>query len=163
MCKGRQEFGNPSDILWLKASKLQRRELIKKEIRKGEEEERWVKAVGMAKQGAWTRWEGVTELKISWEDLWKVEPVRMEFMLKSIYDLLPTPSNLVLWNKKEEAACALCKGCANLKHILSCCKVTLTQGRYSWCHDQVLRVIAESRETKGGEKQKVNLAKTLCL
>ena len=29
VCKGRQRFGNPSDILWLKASKLQRRELIK--------------------------------------------------------------------------------------------------------------------------------------
>ena len=79
-CKGRQGFGNPSDILWSKASKLQRRELIKKEIQKGEEEE-----------CAWTRWEGVTELKISWEDLWKVEPVRMQFMLKSTYDLLPTP------------------------------------------------------------------------
>ena len=66
VCKGRQGFGNPSDILWLKAFKLQRRELIKKEIWKGEEE-RLVKAVGMAKQGAWTRWEGMTELKISWE------------------------------------------------------------------------------------------------
>ena len=130
VCKGRQGFGNQSDILRSKASKPQRRELIKKEIRKGEEEERQVKAVGMAKQGAWTRWEGVTELKISWEALWKVEPVRMQFMLKSTYDLLPTPSNLVLWNKKEEAICALCKGFANLRHILSCCKVALTQGRY---------------------------------
>ena len=114
--------------------------------RKGEEEERPVKAVGMAKQGAWTRWEGVTELKISWEDLWKVEPERMQFMLKSTYDLLPTPSNLVLWNKKEDTACALCKCYANLKHILSCCKVAITQGRYRWRHDQVLRVIAESIE-----------------
>ena len=87
---------------------------------------------------------GVTELKISWEDLWKVGPVRMQFMLKSTYDLLPTPSNLVLWNKKEEAACALYKGYANLQHILSCSKVALTQGRYRWRHDQVLRVIAES-------------------
>ena len=117
----------------------------------------------MAKQGAWTRWEGVTELKILWEDLWKVEPVRMQFMLKSTYDLLPTPSNLVLWNKKEEAACALCKGYANLKHILSCCKVALTQGRYRWRHDQVLRVIAESIEKLRRGKEKVNLARTLCL
>ena len=56
-----------------------------------------------------------------------------------------TTSNLVLWNM-EKAACALCKGYANLKHILSCCKVALTQGRYRWCHDQVLRVIAERIE-----------------
>ena len=82
----------------------------------------------MAKQVARTRWEGVTELKFSWENLWKVEPVRMEFMLKSTYDLLPTPNNLVPWNKKEEAACVLCKGYGNLKHILSCCIVALTQG-----------------------------------
>ena len=53
-CKCRQGFRNLSDILWSKASKLQRRELIKKEIQKGEEESQ-VKAVGMAKQGAWTR------------------------------------------------------------------------------------------------------------
>ena len=32
-------------------------ELIKNEIHKSEEEERQVKAVGMAKQGAWIRWE----------------------------------------------------------------------------------------------------------
>ena len=100
----------------------------------------------MAKQGAWTRWEGVTEMKISWEDLCKVEPVRMQFMLKSTYDLLPIPSTLVLWNKKEEADCALCEGYTNLKHVRSCCKVALTQGRYRWRHDQVLRVIAESIE-----------------
>ena len=100
----------------------------------------------MAKQGALTRWEGVTELKILWEDLWKVEPVRMQFMRKSTYDLLPTPSNLVVWNKKEDAVCELCKGYASFKHILSCCKVVLTQGRYRWRHDQVLRVIAESIE-----------------
>ena len=88
--------------------------MLKKEIRKSEEEERRVKAVGMAKQGAWTRWEGATELKLLWEDLWKVEPVRMQFLLKSTYDLLPTPSNLVLFKKKEEATCALCKSYANL-------------------------------------------------
>ena len=34
VCKGRQGFGNPSDILWSKASKLQRRELIKGRFRK---------------------------------------------------------------------------------------------------------------------------------
>ena len=49
-----------------------------------------------------------------WEDMWKVEPVRMQFVLKSTYDLLPIPSNLALWNKKGEAACALCKGYDNL-------------------------------------------------
>ena len=91
-------------------------------------EERQAKAVAMAKQGTGKRWERVTEVKNSWEDLWKTRLERRQFLLKSTFDSLPTPSNLVLWNKKEKDVCTLCKGYANLKHILSSCKVALTHG-----------------------------------
>ena len=114
-------------------------------------------------QGAWTRWEGVTELKFTWEDLWKTEPVRLQFLLKFTYDLLLTPSNLVPWNKKEDAACAPCKVYANPKHILSRCKVALTRGRYRWRHDQVLGVKADSIEKLRRGKQKGILLKPLSL
>ena len=34
------------------------------------------------------------ERRISWGDLWRAEPTRISFMLRSVYDLLPTPANL---------------------------------------------------------------------
>lgn len=36
----------------------------------------------------------------------------------------------------------------SLQHILSGCKAALTQGRYEWRHDQVLRKLAEILETR---------------
>ena len=36
-------------------------------------EERSSKAVGMAQQSAWTRWEQAVERKITWADLWRAE------------------------------------------------------------------------------------------
>jgi hypothetical protein len=57
----------------------------------------------MVKQGTWTRWEGITPTKIKWEDMLNVEPLNLQFTLKSVYDLLQTPVNLKVWNKKLSA------------------------------------------------------------
>ena len=59
-----------------------------------------------------------------------------------MYDLLPTPTNLKLWNVSETPNCQLCDKPANLKHILSACPTALTGGRYKWRHDKVLSEIA---------------------
>lgn len=40
---------------------------------------------------------------------------------------------------------------ASLHHILSGCKVALTQGRYGWRHDRVLRKLAEAPEERRTE------------
>ncbi|MDF5005192.1 hypothetical protein P3575_24320, partial [Vibrio parahaemolyticus] len=39
-------------------------------------------------------------------------------------------------------------GTATLRHILSGCKVSLSQGRYTWRHNQVLKCLAASIERK---------------
>ena len=97
-------------------------------------------AVGQAQQGAWTRWELMQERKISWGDLWRAELMRISFMLKSVYDLLPTPANLASWSDEKSDLCPSCKGYGSLQHILSSCPDAL--GKYQWRHDQVLIVMS---------------------
>ena len=88
-------------------------------------------------------WTGVTERKVTWNDIWRASSYSLKFWMSSVYDLLPTPVNLQLWGKREDAACGLCGRRASLEHILSSCKTALTQGRYRWRHDQVLKEIAQ--------------------
>ena len=58
------------------------------------------------------------------------------------YDNLPSPSNLKSWKLTTEATCFLCnKDTCTTSHILSACKVALNQGRFTFRHDNVLRII----------------------
>ena len=65
-----------------------------------------------------------------------------QFSIKSLYDLLPTPQNKNKWFRTDQYSCHLCSGSGTLEHILSGCKVALSQGRYSWRHDRVLRELS---------------------
>ena len=106
-------------------------------IKEAEEERRRVKMTGLAKQGAQTRWE-VQERRITQSDMVNTPENQFKFLVKAVYDLLPTPENKKTWFG-EEGACNLCGESGTLGHILSGCKVALAQGRYKWRHDQVLR------------------------
>ena len=75
----------------------------------------------------------------------KTSDASFKFLVKAVYDLLPTPSNKNTWFGTEEK-CTLCGQEGTLNHILSGCKVALAQGRYKWRHDQVLRTIANAVE-----------------
>lgn len=55
---------------------------------------RCTRIVGMRQQGAW---EGVADRKISWSELWRSKPHRIKFLIQSVYDVLPSPSNLFRW------------------------------------------------------------------
>ena len=63
-------------------------------------------------------------------------------MIQSVYDILPSPSNLQIWGKSETPGCQLCSRRGSLQHILSSCPKALGDGRYRWRHDLVLRAIA---------------------
>lgn len=80
--------------------------------------------------------------KVGWSDLWRNE-LGINFLIRSVYDLLPSPVNLQLWTKSESPSCPLCGQIGSLKHILSNCKSALADGRYRWRHDQILKEIAE--------------------
>ena len=80
---------------------------------------------------------------MTWSSVWEMEPSRLSFLLKAVHDVLPSPVNLVTWGLTDDPKCTLCGELATLSHILTACKVALSQGRYSWRHDQVLRVLAK--------------------
>jgi hypothetical protein len=81
----------------------------------------------------------------------------MKFMIRAVYHLLPTPSNLATWKLTDDPSCYMCGERGSLRHILSGCHISLTQGRYRWWHDKVLREIADiielERKKKNTKKQ----------
>ncbi|XP_069125457.1 uncharacterized protein [Argopecten irradians] len=50
------------------------------------------------------------------------------------------------WNLVETPDCPLCGQRGTLQHILTTCHVVLSQGRYTWRHNQVLRKLADVLE-----------------
>ncbi|KAK0139173.1 Retrovirus-related Pol polyprotein from type-2 retrotransposable element R2DM [Merluccius polli] len=127
----------------LAKGKTEWRHMVVEEVRHQEEAARCAKA----QQGRWMKWEGVERRKISWNELWSMEANRLSFIIRATYDVLPSPTNLHLWYG-EDPACLQCAAPATLKHILVGCKTSLTQGRYTWRHNQVLKCLAAELENK---------------
>ena len=62
------------------------------------------------------------------------------FCISSTYDTLPSPSNLKRWKLSTEASCLLCnKDTCSISHILGACEAALSQERFTFRHDNVLR------------------------
>ncbi|KAL3972475.1 transcription factor E2F4/5 [Sarotherodon galilaeus] len=92
-------------------------------------------------------WESVKKRKLSWSEIWGMESNRLCFIIRAAYDVLPFPINLQMWFGKDPPS-PLCTVPATLKHILVGCRTSLTQGRYTWRHNQVLRCLAAKVEHK---------------
>ena len=78
-----------------RAKGKERHQIVQDEVQAGIEETRHCKMVGLSQQGAWTRWEGV-ERKVRWLDCWWADFSEVKFLIKSVYDVLPSPSNLYM-------------------------------------------------------------------
>ena len=152
---GRLGLGCVRRDSWKAADAVGRRTLVQQEVRKGEEESRQSKAVEMKKQGSWLHWEGVQQRKVTWNEIWRMDGQRLSFLLKSTYDVLPSPTNLVTWGLTDDPSCKLCGKPANLCHVLSACRVALTDGRYRWRHDRVLGAIGEVLEKEVKKPRRV--------
>lgn len=97
-----------------------------------------------AKQGQWMTWEDAMGRSLSWPEIWSTDQSKLSFMIRSFADLLPSPSNLKLWGSLDSANCSLCNSPdCTLNHILSACPKALSEGRYTWRHNKVLREIAD--------------------
>ena len=57
--------------------------------------------VGRSQQGTWTRWEDVEKKRVTWSDFWQPDFNEIRFLIKSVYDVLPSPTNLHIWGKIE--------------------------------------------------------------
>ena len=156
--RGRLGLGCVTRTRWHNATREERRELVQDEVRHAEEQHRMTKAVGMKNQGAWMKWDTARSRRLSWSNLWKMEHSKIKFLLRSTYDVLPTPTNLLKWGLIEDPSCKWCGRPGNLEHVLSACKSALADGRYRWRHDKVLAELAKCLdEAKGKQPLKQRL------
>ena len=145
VCRGRLGLGNYENSVYKNAPQSTRRKMIANEVRGIEEERRQSALINLSNQGDWSRWEHTLENRPGWNEIWRVDESKLKFLLRSVFDLLPSPTNLHMWGLSDNTKCALCKEkYCNLQHILSSCKQSLADGRYRWRHDKVLKVIAQS-------------------
>ena len=140
----RQGLGSTKTEWWSKAKGKAKRDMMIQEMRKEEDQKRLQKAVQQSQQGQWTAWESALQKSLTWNDIWHMAPLRISFILRSAYDLLPSNANLVKWGKTVDPACPLWREKQTVEHVLSSCKVALAQGRYTWRHNQVLKEIVQA-------------------
>ena len=138
---GRAGFGLHPQKWWSKETTKNKRRMISEEIHDFEESKRLAIAVAQPKQGAWTRWENTKDRTITWSDIKQMESKQLGFLIKAVYDILPTPVNLKLWGLSTSNLCKACEKLANLKHVLTGCQYFLRS--YTWRHNEVLGIIAE--------------------
>ena len=155
--KGREGLGIRPRKYFSKQEKKEKRRMVVNTVREMEEEKRTVKMTGLSKQGAPMNWE-VPERRVSSMDIISMQEGSLGFLVKSVYDLLPTPENRNRWFSTDER-CQLCGGIGSMAHILSGCPTALGQGRYRWRHDQVLKEIAHHVEGRRKEGNKSSVTR----
>ena len=72
--------------------------MVQKEVRRSEEEPRKAQAVELGQQGGGRGQDGMfLEERLPGASYGEWEPLRISFLLRSVYDVLPSPSNLLKW------------------------------------------------------------------
>lgn len=157
VCQGRLGLGHYKIKRWSKSNAKGRRALVVQRVRETAEEDRRVKATGLAVQGQWMQWDKALDRPLSWKELWGTDQGKLSFLLRAVADLLPTPNNLKIWGKEEDPSCKQCgASICTLNHILAGCPKALGEGRYRWRHDKVLAEIAnwtEQQRTRANKHQ----------
>ena len=115
--------------------------MVSEKIRHFEESKRLAIAMAQPKQGAWTKWENTKDRTIKWSNIKQMERKQLSFLIKSVYDILPTPVNLKLWWVSSFNLFKAFVKIANFKHVLARCWNSLRS--YSWRHNEILGIIAE--------------------
>ena len=100
----------------------------------------FIKAVQQKIQGSWTRWQKFMQREMSWNSLLSTSPAKLvSFALGATNETIASPANFKRWGLAESSSCELCHRGCDVKHVLSGCEVALSQGRYKYRHDAVLR------------------------
>ena len=94
VANGKVGIGLHPQRWWSKESTANRRKMVPEEIHHLEEVRRFATAVGQRKQGTWTKWESAKDRAVTWRDFKHMEPKKLSFLIKAVYDVLPTPVNL---------------------------------------------------------------------
>ena len=122
---------------------LPRRKRILNIIASIDAEVQLAKLQQLSVQGRWLKWTGVMNSDLSWRSLLHgMDDSELSFSLRLITNTLLTLDNLRRWGQlTTDTSCPLCGRKATLRHILNGCSVALRQGRYTWRHDNVLRIL----------------------
>ena len=92
----REGLGTRKVQYYSKSSDKERRQMIIKAVREKEEHQRVVNMTMLSQQGAHLKWE-VPQRRLNQTDLIGMPEEKLKFLIKSIYDLLPTPANKNKW------------------------------------------------------------------
>ncbi|CAC5425696.1 unnamed protein product [Mytilus coruscus] len=85
-----------------------------------------------------------------------MEGYHLSFLLRSVYDVLLSPSNLYTRGLIEDPTRTSCKNKPEtLQHVLSSCPVALKDGRYTWRYDSVLKSVTSRFDIIRRKKRKV--------
>ena len=106
---------------WSKYTRKNKRKMVSEKIRHFEESKRLAIAMAQPKQGAWTKWENTKDRTIKWSNIKQMERKQLSFLIKSVYDILPTPVNLKLWWVSSFNLFKAFVKIANFKHVLARC------------------------------------------
>ena len=105
---GRARFGLHPQWWWSKETTTNKQRMVLEEIHHFEESKHLAIAVAQPKQGAWTRWENTKDRTITWSDIKQIEPKQLSFLIKVVYNILPTPVNLKFWGLSTSNLSKLC-------------------------------------------------------
>ena len=79
-----------------------------------------------------------------WKSIMYNLPVKvLKFLVNAVSDTVNTRANLLRWGKSTTSKCRHCDCVETLNHVLNCCSVFLSQGRYTWRHNNVLKCFVE--------------------
>ena len=145
VANGKAGLGLHPQRWWSKESSTNRRKMVSEEIHHLEEVKRFATAVGQRKHGAWTKRENAKNRAVTWRDLKHMEPKKLSFHIKTVYDVLPTPINLHARGLTTSDRCIACEKTASLKHILTGCEYALRS--YTWRHNEALEIFSEVSKT----------------
>ena len=129
VANGRADLDLHPQCWWSKESTINKK-MVSKEIHRLEKVTRIATGVGQRTQGAWTKWESTKDRAVIWGDLKHMEPRILSFLIKAVYDVLPIPDNLHVWELTTSDWCRARGKTASLKHILTGCEYTLRN--YMW-------------------------------
>ncbi|GFO39080.1 reverse transcriptase [Plakobranchus ocellatus] len=127
----RRGLGSTTAKWWSKTEDKEKRDMIIDEIRNKEDSTRVQKAVQQPQQGQWTYWDTAIQRSLTWNDIWHMAPLRISFLIRFVYDLLPSNANLVRWGKKDDPTSPLCQGIHDPFDLISSVQREF-EGFYRW-------------------------------
>ncbi|KAK3758461.1 hypothetical protein RRG08_058731 [Elysia crispata] len=86
----RKGLGSSTTKWWSKAEGKEKRDMVINEMRLNEDSRRVQKAVQQPQQGQWTNWDNALRKSLTWNEIWHMAPLRISFLIRSVYDLLPS-------------------------------------------------------------------------